>query len=112
MSAPATPAIQDTASGDTLLSTLETYLETAQTAASAALAATSDLGITEPEWLPAGQDLRDVALQLRLLLTSGTSFAIATVLSARGTALRRLGTVVVTSQSGQAIGFNPGRPAR
>jgi hypothetical protein len=58
-------------------------------AASAELPAVSGLGITEPEWLPAGQDLRDVALQLRLLLTSGTSFAIATVLGARGTAPRQ-----------------------
>jgi hypothetical protein len=46
---PATPAIQDTASGDTLLGSLETCLQTAQPAASAALAATSDLGIAEPE---------------------------------------------------------------
>lgn len=51
-----------------------------------------------------------MALQLRLLLTSGTAFAVATVLGARGTALRRPGTVIVTSESGQTIGFN--RPAR
>ena len=29
-----------------------------------------------PEWLPGGQDLRDVALQLRLMLNGGTSFAL------------------------------------
>jgi hypothetical protein len=48
----------------------------------------SDLGTGEAEWLPGGQDLRDVALQPRLMLNSGTSFAIATVLGAHGTALR------------------------
>ena len=110
MTVPAPPAIEDMACGSTLLSTVETYLETAQPAASAGLAAASDLAIAEPERLPAGQDLRDVALQLRLLLTSGIPFAIATVLGARGPALRRPGTVVVTSQSGQAIGFNPAGP--
>jgi xanthine dehydrogenase accessory factor len=73
-------------------------------------AAASDPGITEPEWLPGGQDLRDVAVLLQLMLNSGTSFAIATVVSARGTALRRPGTVVVISQSGQTIGFNPAGP--
>jgi xanthine dehydrogenase accessory factor len=54
--------------------------------------------------------LRDVALQLRLLLISNTSFAIATVVGACGTALRRPGTVVVISQSGQTVGFNPAGP--
>lgn len=104
------PVSADSACGDTLLSTLETSPETAQHAAPGGLAAASELGITEPEWLPAGQDLRDVVPQLRLLLASGTSFAIATVLGARGTALRRPGTVVVTSQSGQTIGFNRAGP--
>jgi XdhC/CoxI family protein len=70
----------------------------------------SDLGTGEPEWLPGGQDLRDVALQLRLMLNSGTSFAIATVVGAHGTALRRPGTVVVISQSGETIGVNPAGP--
>ena len=51
-----------------------------------------------------------MALQLRLMLISGTSFAIATVVGARGTALRRPGTVVVISQSGEAIGVNPAGP--
>lgn len=69
-----------------------------------------EAGITEPEWQPGGQDLREVALQLRLLLNSVTSFAIATVVGARGTALRRPGTVVAVSESGQAIGFNPAGP--
>jgi hypothetical protein len=110
MNPPATPASHDTACGRILLSTLGSGLETAQHAARAGLAAASDPGITEPEWLPAGQDLQDVAPQLRLLLASGTSFAIATVLDARGTALRRPGTVIVVSQSGQAIGFNPAGP--
>jgi xanthine/CO dehydrogenase XdhC/CoxF family maturation factor len=51
-----------------------------------------------------------VALQLRLMLNSGISFAIATVVDARGTALRRSGTVVVISEPGQTIGFNPAGP--
>jgi xanthine/CO dehydrogenase XdhC/CoxF family maturation factor len=70
----------------------------------------SDLGTGEPEWLHGGQDLRDVALQLRLMLNGGTSFAIATVVGAYGTALRRPGTVVVISQSGETIGVNPAGP--
>jgi xanthine dehydrogenase accessory factor len=70
----------------------------------------SDPGSIEPQRLPGGQDLRDVAVQLRFMLNSGTSFAIATVVGARGTALRRPGTVVVISQSGQTIGFNPAGP--
>ena len=36
-----------------------------------------------------------MVLQLRFMVNSGTSFAIATVLGAHGTALRRPGTVVV-----------------
>lgn len=67
-------------------------------------------GIAEPEWLPGGQDLRDVALQLRLLLSRGIPVAIATVVGARGTEVRRPGTVVVITGSGQAIGFNPAGP--
>jgi xanthine dehydrogenase accessory factor len=70
----------------------------------------SEPAVTEPEWQPGGQDLREVALQLRILLDSGTSFAIATVLGTRGTALRRPGTVVVLSESGQTIGANPAGP--
>jgi hypothetical protein len=69
-----------------------------------------DPGTGEPDWLPGGQDLLDVALQPRLILNSGTSFAIATVVGAHGTALRRPGTVVVISQSGQTIGVNPAGP--
>ena len=69
-----------------------------------------DPGITEPEWLPGGKDLRDVALQLRLMLDGGISFAIATVVDTRGSALRRPGTVVVISEQGQTIGFNPAGP--
>jgi hypothetical protein len=67
-------------------------------------------GIAEPEWPPAGQNLRDVALQLRLLLNRGISLAIATVVGAHGTVLRQPGTVLVTSQSGDTIGFDPGGP--
>jgi hypothetical protein len=107
MNSPAAPTSHDTVCGDTLLSTLKISLETPQPAV---LLAPRDLGITEPEWRPAGYDLRDVAPQLRFLLASGTSIAIATVLDARGTALRRPGTVVVTSESGQTIGFNPAGP--
>jgi XdhC and CoxI family len=67
-------------------------------------------GSTEAEWQPGGQDLRELAIQLRLLLDSGLAFAIATVVGARGTPLRRLGTVVALSESGQAIGVNPAGP--
>ena len=54
-----------------------------------------------------GQDLRDLAFSLRLWQSLGTSFAIATVVSAQGAALRRTGSVMAVSQSGQTIGFNP-----
>ena len=106
MNSPAASAIREMASGDTLLSGLGTYLETAPASRTAA----SDPVITEPEWPPGGQDLRDVALRLRLMLTSDTSVAIATVVGTGGTALRRPGTVVVVSESGQTIGFNPAGP--
>ena len=109
MNSAATSAVQEVASGDTLLSNLTTYLERAQPLLSAGPAA-SDPVSTEPEWPPYGQDLRDVALRLRLILTSGTSVAIATVVGAGGTALRRPGTVVVVSESGETLGFNPAGP--
>lgn len=64
----------------------------------------------EPEWAPADQDWQNVALQLRLLLNCGTSLAIATVLDAHGTAVRRPGTVLVVTEAGQTIGFNPAGP--
>ena len=51
-----------------------------------------------------------MALQLRLMLTSGTSVAIATVVGAGGTPLRRPGTVVVVSQSGETLGVSPVGP--
>jgi xanthine dehydrogenase accessory factor len=66
--------------------------------------------IAEPEYLAAGQDLRDMALRLRVMLSSGTSIAIATVLGAHGTALRQPGTVVVIGESGETVGFNPAGP--
>jgi xanthine/CO dehydrogenase XdhC/CoxF family maturation factor len=71
---------------------------------------TSLLATTDPEPPPPGQDLRDTALQLRLLLGLGTSLAIATVLCAQGAAIRRTGTVLAVSTSGQTIGFNPAGP--
>jgi xanthine/CO dehydrogenase XdhC/CoxF family maturation factor len=83
---------------------------TAQPPATASPAAPSDPGSTQPEWPPGGQDLQDLALQLRLMLASGTSVAIATVLGAGGNALRRPGTAVVVSQSGQTLGLNPAGP--
>jgi xanthine/CO dehydrogenase XdhC/CoxF family maturation factor len=69
-----------------------------------------DPDTAEPEWLPAGQDPRDVARQLRVMLTTGTSFAIATALRAHGTVLRQPGTLLVISASGETIGFNPADP--
>jgi hypothetical protein len=63
-----------------------------------------------PEWLPAGQDLREVIAQLRLMLTAGISFAVATVVGAHGTVLRPPGSVLVISESGETIGFNPAGP--
>ena len=83
-------------------------LETAMTKTACTFA--SHPGIAEPEWLRAGQDLRDVALQLRIMLSSGTLFAIATVVSTYGIVLRQPGTVVVISESGETIGFNPAGP--
>jgi xanthine/CO dehydrogenase XdhC/CoxF family maturation factor len=65
---------------------------------------------TDPEPPPLGQDLRDLALQLRFLLGLGTSFAIATVLCAQGAAVRRTGTVLALATSGQTAGFNPAGP--
>jgi hypothetical protein len=48
----------------------------------------------ELQWAPEGLDWQDVALQLRLLLGRGISLAIATVLAARGAAVRQPGTVL------------------
>jgi xanthine/CO dehydrogenase XdhC/CoxF family maturation factor len=62
------------------------------------------------QWAPAGQGWQDVALQLRLLLSCGTSLAIATVVGAHGTIVRRPGTVLVVTEAGQTIGFNPAGP--
>jgi xanthine dehydrogenase accessory factor len=62
------------------------------------------------EQAAAGQDWQDLALQLRHLLSRGTSLAIATVLAAHGTVVRRPGTVLVLTQAGQTIGFNPAGP--
>jgi len=59
------------------------------------------------EDLAPGRDLRDAALQLRLWLSLGTSFAVAKVVGAQGAAVRRAGTVMALSRSGQTIGFNP-----
>ncbi len=60
------------------------------------------------EMPPAGHDLRELALPLRLWMSLGSSFAIATVVSAQGAAVRRTGTVIAVSQSGQTLGFRPG----
>ena len=54
--------------------------------------------------------LQDVALQLRLLLSRGTSLAIATVVSTSGAAVRPPGTVLVITDAGEIIGFNPAGP--
>jgi xanthine dehydrogenase accessory factor len=67
-------------------------------------------GSAATEWTPVGQDLRDVAPYLRLLLRSGISFAIATVLDASGVIVRSPGTVLVISEAGDTIGFNPAGP--
>ena len=110
MNAPATSAIQEPAPGATLLSDPTTGPKTAQPVASARPAASSGPGSAEPDWPPGGRGLRDMALPLRLMLASGTPLAIATVVGARGTALRRPGTVVVVSESGETLGFNPSGP--
>ena len=67
----------------------------------------SEPDITDPEGPAPRPDLREVALQLRLLLSLGISCALATVVSATGPAVRRAGTVMVLTESGQAIGFRP-----
>jgi len=51
------------------------------------------------------QDIREVALELRLLLHRGVSFALATVVGVQGIALRRVGAVLVAAESGESIGF-------
>jgi hypothetical protein len=71
---------------------------------------TSDLDTAEPEWAPEGPGWQDVALQLRLLLSRGTSLAIATVVAARGPVVRQPGTVLVLTEAGQTIGFDPAGP--
>ena len=71
---------------------------------------TSDRDTAELEWEPTGQDWQDVALQLRLLLSRGTSLAIATVVSTSGAAVRPPGTVLVITDAGEIIGFNPAGP--
>lgn len=70
----------------------------------------SDLDTAEPERAPEGPGWQDVALQLRLLLSRGTSLAIATVVGARGPVVRQPGTVLVLTEAGQTIGFNPAGP--
>jgi xanthine/CO dehydrogenase XdhC/CoxF family maturation factor len=57
-----------------------------------------------------GPGWQDVALQLRLLLSRSTSLAIATVVGARGPVVRQPGTVLVLTEAGQTIGFNPAGP--
>lgn len=71
---------------------------------------TSDLETAGLEWEPTGQDWQDVALQLRLLLSRGTSLAIATVVGAGGAAVRPPGTVLVITDAGEIIGFDPAGP--
>jgi xanthine dehydrogenase accessory factor len=56
------------------------------------------------------QTIRDLALELRLWLSRGTSVAIATVLGAHGGISRGPGTVVAVSESGDTIGARPGGP--
>ena len=68
---------------------------------------TSKPDATDQEIPPSGQDLRDSAFPLRLWLSLGTSFAIATVVGAHGAAVRPAGTVIAVSQPGQTLGFNP-----
>lgn len=71
---------------------------------------TSDLDTAGLEREPARQDWQDVALQLRLLLSRGTSLAIATVVGASGAAVRPPGTVLVITDAGELIGFDPAGP--
>jgi xanthine dehydrogenase accessory factor len=67
----------------------------------------SEPDITDPEGPARRPDLREVALRLRLLLSLGISVAVATVVGVTGSAVRRAGTVLVLTESGQAIGFRP-----
>jgi hypothetical protein len=55
--------------------------------------------------------LREVALQLRLLLGCGTSLEIATVVAACGAVVRRPGTVLVVTEAGKAHRVQPRRTA-
>jgi hypothetical protein len=70
----------------------------------------SDLDTAEPQWAPEGPGWQDVAFPLRLLLSRGTWLAIATVVGARGPVVRQPGTVLVLTEAGQTIGFNPAGP--
>jgi xanthine/CO dehydrogenase XdhC/CoxF family maturation factor len=57
-----------------------------------------------------GLTIRDLLLRLRVVLSQGTSFAIATVVEASGPAVRRPGTVLVLTGSGETMGFSPAGP--
>lgn len=70
----------------------------------------ASLGGGELEWTPAGQDWQDAALQMRLLLSRGISLAIATIVGGRGAAVRQPGSVLVVTEAGESIGFNPAGP--
>ena len=61
---------------------------------------------TDLDSLTQGQNIRQMALQLRSLLHRDISFALATVVGAQGVALRKVGAVMVASETGASIGVN------
>jgi hypothetical protein len=56
--------------------------------------------------LTQGQNIREIALQLRCLRRRGISFALATVVGAQGVVLRKVGVVMAVAESGESIGVH------
>jgi xanthine dehydrogenase accessory factor len=69
---------------------------------------TCEQSASDPDVPARGQNIREIAFELRLLLHRGISFALATVVGAQGVILRKVGTVMVACESGDTIGVNRG----
>jgi xanthine dehydrogenase accessory factor len=67
---------------------------------------TCEQSASDPDVPARGQNIREIAFELRLLLHRGISFALATVVGAQGVVLRKVGAVMVACESGESIGVN------